>query len=266
MKNPDQNIYLKKTTNVKLVIEFSEFGCLNHILHESQYMRYNMKHVLRWMIALCKGLDHMHSLKPHPVTHRDLKPLNLLLFDGGLTLKVSDFGTSKKIQMRMTNSIGSIAYMAPEVIKCNTYDQMCDVYSVGVIFWECLARKIPYFWLDNNPTIIAYKIANEGLRPLKINSKLPQISSIYKCCIRDEPSSRPSAKVLIQKFTEIDKIEKTQAFPLDYTEPTLEKDKQFLNTLFGENNSGFVEEALEIIVSCIYFVYNNIFDLYYSGN
>lgn len=61
----------------------------------------------------------MHSLKPKPLIHRDLKPPNLLLINGGVNLKICDFGIAADKNTYMTNNMGSAAWMAPEVCKYN---------------------------------------------------------------------------------------------------------------------------------------------------
>lgn len=55
-------------------------------------------------------------MKPKPLIHRDLKPPNLLLINGGTALKICDFGTVADKTAIMTNNKGSAAWMAPEVI------------------------------------------------------------------------------------------------------------------------------------------------------
>lgn len=54
-------------------------------------------------------------MKPKPLIHRDLKPPNLLLVEGGKLLKICDFGTATDKSTYMTNNRGSAAWMAPEV-------------------------------------------------------------------------------------------------------------------------------------------------------
>lgn len=54
-------------------------------------------------------------MKPKPLIHRDLKPPNMLLTQGGTYLKICDFGTVADKTTIMTNNKGSAAWMAPEV-------------------------------------------------------------------------------------------------------------------------------------------------------
>lgn len=66
-------------------------------------------------------MDYLHDLKPKPLIHRDLKPPNLLLINGGVHLKICDFGIAADKNTYMTNNMGSAAWMAPEVGKFSLY-------------------------------------------------------------------------------------------------------------------------------------------------
>lgn len=60
-------------------------------------------------------------MRPKPLIHRDLKPPNLLLVNGGTHLKICDFGTAADKNTYMTNNKGSAPWMAPEVNKLNCF-------------------------------------------------------------------------------------------------------------------------------------------------
>ena len=78
--------------------------------------------------------------------HRDLKPENVLI-DKELnnTLKIIDFGTSimRKENESLTNTHGTSYYIAPEVLN-QTYDERCDVWSIGVLMYILLSGQPPF--------------------------------------------------------------------------------------------------------------------------
>lgn len=78
--------------------------------------------------------------------HRDLKPENIV-FEGNdeFTLKVIDFGTSRKIypDSKLTTKMGTPYYIAPEVLQ-KSYDQKCDIWSIGVITYILLCGYPPF--------------------------------------------------------------------------------------------------------------------------
>lgn len=73
------------------------------------------------------------------VVHRDLKPANIMLTDEGV-IKLCDFGFAREIDFDNSamTLVGSPMYMAPEVFQGKTYDEKCDIWSLGVLctFWR----------------------------------------------------------------------------------------------------------------------------------
>lgn len=77
--------------------------------------------------------------------HRDLKPENILFHNG--QLKLADFGLCKglKPEEHMTKTmLGSPIYMAPEVLKAESYTSKADIWSLGVIIFEMLYGYCPF--------------------------------------------------------------------------------------------------------------------------
>ncbi|MBB6428263.1 serine/threonine-protein kinase [Algisphaera agarilytica] len=87
--------------------------------------------------ATAKGLEAIHGMG---VVHRDLKPSNILLGDDG-GLKICDFGLSALIESQDSLSLGSVRYMAPELLKSEPADGRADLYSLGIIAYEMLAGR-----------------------------------------------------------------------------------------------------------------------------
>lgn len=89
----------------------------------------------------------LQYLRNNNVCHMDLKPQNLLLSTKPvLRLKLADFGFSQFLSMeeRRNTLRGSPLYMAPEMLLLQDYDATVDLWSVGVIMYECLFSKAPY--------------------------------------------------------------------------------------------------------------------------
>ena len=66
--------------------------------------------------------------------------------DAHLCVKVADFGLSriKRDLHPLTGGLGTYQWMAPEVISHTRYTESADVYSFGIVLWECAARQVPY--------------------------------------------------------------------------------------------------------------------------
>lgn len=77
---------------------------------------YTRAHAISWMAQSASAVSYLHSMKPKPMLHRDLKTLNILLTHDYRHAKLADFGFARMQALEMTNGKGTIEWMAPEVI------------------------------------------------------------------------------------------------------------------------------------------------------
>ncbi|XP_046976245.1 serine/threonine-protein kinase ULK3-like [Vanessa cardui] len=128
--------------NIYIIMEYCCGGDLSKYIHK--YGRVPEKRVLYFLQQLASALK---FLREKGVVHMDLKPHNMLLHkgsEGKFMLKVADFGFAQYLSEDSTKSVrGSPLYMAPEMIL-GDYDARVDLWSVGVIMYECLFGKAPY--------------------------------------------------------------------------------------------------------------------------
>jgi len=108
----------------------------------------------------------LHYLHSHGIVHRDLK-LENFLYDStqGDHLKMIDFGFSKfsDSRGRMKTSCGTLAYVAPEVLKKN-YNLQCDLWSMGVIVFCLLSGHMPFHG-DSEEQMLDIKKAKYAFKP-----------------------------------------------------------------------------------------------------
>lgn len=99
------------------------------------------------------------------IVHRDLKPENIIFEDDSLDarIKIIDFGTSIKVRYleKLNSFAGTAYYVAPEVIN-GEYNEMCDVWSIGVILYVMLCGRPPF--AGKSLDEILRKIENEEVR------------------------------------------------------------------------------------------------------
>lgn len=119
-----------------LVSEFYPSTSLEKIL-QSDPLPMEERRALGIAAATAKGLEAIHAVG---VVHRDLKPSNILLGDDG-GLKICDFGLAALIESQDSLSLGSVRYMAPELLRSEPSDGRADIYSLGVICYEMLAGR-----------------------------------------------------------------------------------------------------------------------------
>ena len=103
------------------------------------------------MYQILSAVNYCHKMK---IIHRDIKPENVLIKkdeDGFFRVKICDFGTSQIFHIGeiQTKFVGSAFYLAPEVIK-KKYNSKCDLWSCGVIMYELLTKKIPFYGQTND--------------------------------------------------------------------------------------------------------------------
>jgi serine/threonine protein kinase len=156
-------------------------------------------------IQAAEGVKYIHN--ELGVVHRDLKPGNLLVKDG--VVKLCDFGSSKG-PTDVTNSlVGTILYLAPELLFPGkdvrvSNPKLLDVYSFGILMWELWSGVVPYEALIKglgyqHEINLGFRVLTEGLRPniLFIADAPPQYRQLVIECWAHDPEKRP------QSFDEI---------------------------------------------------------------
>lgn len=184
-----------------LVMEYAEGGSLFNVLHRSN-LYYTIAHAMSWAYQCSKGVEYLHAMQPKPLIHRDLKPPNLLLINGGVHLKICDFGTAADKSTYMTNNKGSAAWMAPEVFTSSNYTEKCDVFSWGIILWEVLSRKKPFYNQGGSAFSIMWAV-HKGKRPPLLRNCPPVIENLMTACWDQDPSNRPSMEEIVKKMAVI---------------------------------------------------------------
>ena len=120
-------------------------------------------------------MEHAHTIG---IVHRDLKPTNVIVEkddNGKYKVKIIDFGIALQIaethgreSVTTANSIlGSPLYMSPEQAKGTEVDQQSDIYSLGIILFECLTGKLPFRGKNALDTLA-----------LKQSQRAPSLSSV----------------------------------------------------------------------------------------
>jgi serine/threonine protein kinase len=128
----------------------------------------------------------------HGVTHRDLKPGNILHQDG-TEIKIADFGAAiNRVSDRtVITNVGSPAYMAPELVTGQAQaSHLTDIYAMGVVMYYLLTARLPFS--GANTMSVIYQIVNTDPDPpsAHADSLSPELDAIVMKAIAKDPAKR----------------------------------------------------------------------------
>jgi serine/threonine-protein kinase len=157
------------------------------------------------IMQAAEGLYHAHTMvgsdgKPMNIVHRDVSPQNIfVLYDGGV--KVVDFGiakaTTRSTHTRTGTLKGKFAYMSPEQILGESLDGRSDVFSLGIVLWECLTgRKL--YRQESDLKLLQAVTQQDAPSPAQLNPSLPEeVSAVtLKALSRDQKTRYESAAAM----------------------------------------------------------------------
>lgn len=145
-----------------IVMEFLGGGNLLSLLRSHSPMVEGRR--IEIMRQAAAGLEHVHRCG---VIHRDVCPRNIMLADDG-TAKLIDFGVAANRGDRIRDvgqRTGTPAYMAPELVRENRFDDLTDLYAFGVSLYEVATGGRPIRFTDEDPQAIGTAILNATIRP-----------------------------------------------------------------------------------------------------
>lgn len=142
------------------------------------------------------------------VIHRDVKPENALLDNEGV-LKVMDFGIARIAAASSANAesgiaVGTPAYMAPEQLIGEELDARADLYALGVVLYECLTGKPPFY--GTSMVSLIAKVLSTPPAPIagSATDVPPALAALVMRLLAKSPEGRPaSAAELLQLLAEL---------------------------------------------------------------
>lgn len=128
------------------------------------------------------------------LVHRDIKPENVLLPSDGGVAKVADFGLARAAteasQTTTGNVLGTVAYLAPELITTGTSSPRADVYAVGIILYELLTGEQP-FTADSPIQIAFHNVHDDVPAPSALVAEVPaRVDELVEAMTRRAPEER----------------------------------------------------------------------------
>jgi len=186
-----------------LVMEYLPGITLRDLLREQK--RLSIPQTITIMDAVLSGLAAAHRAG---IVHRDVKPENVLLAEDG-RIKIGDFGLARATTANTASGqmlMGTIAYLAPELVTRGTADARSDIYALGIMLYEMLVGEQPY--KGEQPMQIAYQHATDSVpRPSAKNPAIPeQLDELVMWATERSPDERPTdAREMLDRLREIEK-------------------------------------------------------------
>lgn len=163
-----------------IIMSYAGEGTLHKRLEEG---RMDREQALRMFIQAARGIQALHE---HSLVHFDLKPANIFL--RGEIARVGDYGLSKLVT-ESRNSLsfgrGTPYYMAPEMLQ-RRGDARSDIYSLGIILYECLTGDVP-FKGDSEWEVLR---KHETETPVFPDTITPVEQEVLRKCLAKQPDDR----------------------------------------------------------------------------
>lgn len=159
--------------------------------------------------AVLAALEVVHAAG---MIHRDLKPDNVLLGTDG-RIKLTDFGLARAVTTATTTKtlIGTVGYVAPELVTRAGADARTDLYTLGIMLYEMLTGSQPY--TDEVPIQVAYRHVHDRVpAPSTVVPGLPsRIDAIVLWATSPEPEDRPESATAMREALREARAELTDA-------------------------------------------------------
>ena len=184
-----------------IVMEYVEGATLQQRLEKETQLPWQES--LRIIASLAQALHHAHE---QGVIHRDVKPANVLIGDGGL-LKLTDFGVARMEDTGLTaddRRVGTLAYMAPEYLARGEVSPRTDLFSLGVLLYQMLTGEKPFE--GESIVEVASTVVRGYYTPLKTHvPDLPdEVEAICRRCLQAKPELRfTTAEELAQSIQQL---------------------------------------------------------------
>ena len=174
-----------------IVFEFVDGETLKDLVERTGPMP--VRRVIELGLDIARALAFAHE---QGLVHRDVKPQNVLLGDGGRA-RVTDFGIARTMDAVGHTETGTVLgtshYIAPEQARGERVDAQTDIYSYGVVLYELLAGEVPY--AGDNFLAVAMRHVNDPVPSLlERRPDCPlRLATLVERCMAKEPVERPGS-------------------------------------------------------------------------
>jgi serine/threonine protein kinase len=195
----------KDKQGVDILLEYMPGGSVRSLL--DKFGAFEESVIKTFIKQMLEGLKYLHS---KGIIHRDLKCANVLV-DDNFTIKLTDFGASKKVSFTdtskntedITNELskslkGSPYWMAPEVVLRTGHNKSADIWSLGCVLIEMRTGHPPWYSVSNNAMKVLKTIATTKTGPpIPIDEFSIEARDFLNRCLKINPLHRSTAEELL---------------------------------------------------------------------
>jgi len=188
--------YFQDDAAIYIVTDLCSGGELfEHILKEKNFSEKKAAILMRQILS---AISYCHERK---LVHCDLKPENIMFesLSSENTVKIIDFGNSSFCEgdQKLSNRFGSVYYVAPEVLK-SSYNEKCDIWSLGVILYLILSGKPPFNGANDQLILKKVYEGKYSMDGPEWESISPEAKDLIKQMLTYDETKRVSAKKCLE--------------------------------------------------------------------
>ncbi|XP_044505334.1 L-type lectin-domain containing receptor kinase I.8-like [Mangifera indica] len=205
--------YCRRKGEFILVYDYMPIGSLDKVLYSDTEQPLKWFQRFQIIRGIASGLLYLHEEWEQVVIHRDIKPGNVLL-DAELNGRLGDFGLAKLYDHgsnpQTTNLVGTVGYMAPELMRTGKATTATDVFAFGAFMLEVACGRRPIEQQGDGVVSLVAWITNCWRRGAIIDASDPRLEGVYSqeqmelvlklglFCSHPNPAARPNMRQVMQ--------------------------------------------------------------------